>query len=303
MFVITYRKIFYGLSIVLISASIFVTVFWGINLGIDFTGGSSLEIVFSENSLDKAEISETISALNLNRDFSIRETGNSGYIIKSKTLENSEKDLIVSAIKQKNSSAEEIKFNNVGPTLGKELKSKAILSIIIVVLAIMTYVAIAFGRVSKPVSSWKYGFITVFALAHDVIFTVGFSAVIGKIYGIEFDTLFVIALLVILGYSVNDTIVVFDRIRENLKNTPENQRDSRFDTIVGEGLRQTFGRSINTSLTTLISLVALAIFGGEATKWFALALVAGVTIGTYSSIFFAAPMLVTFHKWQNHRNS
>jgi preprotein translocase subunit SecF len=301
MFVITYRKIFYSISIVLLALSVLATVTWGINLGIDFTGGSSLEINLSENRLDKSQIEEVISGLNLNKDFSIRETGETGYILKSKTLETSEKDLILSALSEKAGKVEEVKFNSVGPTLGRELKSKAVFAIIVVILSIMIYVAIAFSKVSKPVSSWKYGFITVFALAHDVIFTVGFSAVLGKFYGIEFDTLFVIALLVILGYSVNDTIVVFDRIRENLKNMPENQRESRFDKTIGEGLRQTFGRSINTSLTTLISLVALVIFGGEATKWFALVLVAGILVGTYSSIFLAAPMLVTFHKSQNSK--
>ncbi len=299
MFVITYRKIFYSILIILLVLSISASAIWGINLGIDFTGGSSLEINLSENRLDKAQIQEIIFGLNLDRDFSVRETGESGYILKSKTLDTAEKDLIISTLSENAGKVEEVKFSSVGPILGRELRSKAIFAIILVVLSIMVYVAIAFSGVSKPVSSWKYGFITVFALAHDVIFMVGFSAVLGKFYGIEFDTLFVIALLVILGYSVNDTIVVFDRIRENLKDMPENQREKRFDTTVGEGLRQSFGRSINTSITTLISLLALVILGGEATKWFALILVAGVLVGTYSSIFFAAPMLVTFHKSQN----
>ncbi len=287
----------------LIAASISATAIWGINFGIDFTGGSSLEIRFPETRLDKNQVSEIVSGLNLGMDFSIRETGDNGYILQSRKLDVGQKDSIVGALNEKSGKVEEIKFNSVGPTLGKELRGKAILAIIVVILSIMIYVAIAFSKVSKPVSSWKYGLITVLAFVHDVSVPIGLFAVLGRFYGIEVDTLFVIAILVVLGYSVNDTIVVFDRIREILKNIPENQRDSKFDVVVGEGLKQTFGRSINTSLTTLIALVALVFFGGEATKMFSIALVAGITVGTYSSIFFAAPMLVTLHKWQNRNRN
>lgn len=298
MFVITYRKIFYTISILLIGASVWMTAMWGINFGIDFTGGSIIEINFPETRLEKSQVEESVKSLNLGKEFLIRETGDSGYILKSKTLDDIEKNQIISTLKEKSGTIEEIRFNNVGPTLGAELKNKAILAIIVVILSIMIYVAIAFSQVSKPVSSWKYGLITVLTFVHDVSVPIGLFAFLGHFYGIEVDTLFVISILVVLGYSVNDTIIVFDRIRENLKNVDEKQRESNFESLVGEGLKQTFGRSINTSLTTLIALIALFIFGGEATKWFALALIAGITVGTYSSIFFASPMLVTLNKWQ-----
>ncbi|HRY31019.1 MAG TPA: protein translocase subunit SecF [Candidatus Paceibacterota bacterium] len=299
MFVIRHRKIFYCLSLILVVSSIVAVSLWGIDFGIDFTGGSLLEINLPNSSLDKTVIEQAISSLNLGKDFLVQETGDTGFILKSKTLSTNEKDAVVSVIRERAGEVEEIKFNSIGPTLGRELRSKALLAIIVVILSIMIYVAIAFSGVSKPVSSWKYGLITVIAFVHDVSVPIGLFSFLGRFYGVEVDTLFVIAILVVLGYSVNDTIVVFDRIRENLKNIPENQRNSRFDDIVGEGLSQTFGRSINTSLTTLLALFALVILGSEATKWFSLALIAGITVGTYSSIFFAAPMLVTMHKWQN----
>ncbi|HMO79043.1 MAG TPA: protein translocase subunit SecF [Candidatus Paceibacterota bacterium] len=296
MFVINYRKIFYTISILLIGFSVFAISFWGINFGIDFTGGSILEIRFQDEKLQKNDLLNTLNGLDLQREFSVRETGDSGYIIRAKELSDEQKSLVINAISETGKSFEEVRFNNVGPTLGKELQNRALLAMFLVILAIVIFIAIAFSQVSKPVSSWKYGIVAVITFIHDVIIPIGLFAILGRFYGVEVDTLFVIAILVVLGYSINDTIIVFDRIRENLKEIPEKIRKEKFSEVVGKSLSQTISRSINTSLTTLVTLLALFLVGGDATKWFSLALMSGILAGTYSSIFFAAPMLVTFNK-------
>ena len=303
MFIITHRKIFYTLSAVIIALSIFAVLFWGINFGIDFTGGSLLEVDFTANKPAKAEVENIVASIEDVRpeaidSFSIRETGESGYILRSKVIDDTEKNLIVESLQNSAEGREltEVRFNNIGPTLGNELRSKALVAIIVIVVAIILFVAFAFRHVSKPVSSWKYGLVAIFAFVHDVMVPIGLFAVLGHFFAAEIDTLFVIAILVVLGYSINDTIVVFDRIRENLKDIPENHRADKFEAVVGKSLRQTIARSINTSITTLVALLALFFFGGDTTKWFALALIAGVIAGTYSSIFFASPMLVSWSK-------
>ena len=175
---------------------------------------------------------------------------------------------------------------------------KAFLSIGLVILAIVLFITFAFRKVSEPVSSWKYGVITIVALLHDVIIPTGIFAALGHFLGYEIDTLFVTALLVILGFSVHDTIVVFDRVRENLRRSRESRVETPFQEIVGKSIRQTFNRSINTSLTTLLALAALYFLGSDATRHFSLALLIGITAGTFSSIFLASPLLVTVERWQ-----
>jgi len=295
MFVITHRKIFYGISALIVSISVFAISAWGINFGIDFVGGSILEVEYTEVKTEKSVVIEDLGSLGLEREFSVRETGESGYIIRSTILKDSEKNEIVSILGTQNP-LEEIRFNTVGPTLGKELVSKGIMAFVVIVLSIILFVAYTFRHVSKPVSSWKYGFVAIIAFLHDVLVPVGLFAFLGRFYGVEVDTLFIVAILVVLGYSINDTIVVFDRIRDNLKNVPEKKRKEQFESVVGKSLKQVFARSLNTSITTLIALLAIFIWGGESTRWFALALVVGITAGTYSSIFFASPMLVSLSK-------
>jgi preprotein translocase subunit SecF len=307
MFIIKKRKIFYSFSAILIAFAIFATAHWGINFGIDFVGGSILEVEFSEK-VEKSVVENSLVNLEneFETDFSVRETGETGYILRSKTITDEQKGQVMEILGSgitnsvdssgENITAEEIRFNTIGPTLGQELRGRAILSVGLVIAAIILFVAYAFRQVSRPVSSWKYGFVAIIAFIHDVLIPVGVFAILGQFFAVEVDTLFIIAILVVLGYSINDTIVVFDRIRENLQNIPDKKRADRFEEIVGKSLRQTISRSVNTSVTTLIALIALFVLGGEATKWFALALIAGVISGTYSSIFFAAPMLVTLSK-------
>ncbi len=294
MFAIIHKKIFYIISIALTVIAIAATVLFGLKFGIDFTGGSALEISFPDGRPSQIEVENTVSQFNLG-SVSVRASGDNSYLIKTSTIDDATKKNIENAI-SKNGEIKTVeeKFITVGPTLGKELTSKAIIAVILVLLAITLYVAYVFRSVSTPVSSWKYGFSTIVALAHDIILTVGFFALAGKFAGIEVDTLFVTAILVVLGYSVNDSIVVLDRVRERLQETKEEQRAAQFKELVGKSLRETVARSLNTTITTLLSLVALCIWGGEATKTFALALIVGITAGAYSSIFISAQLLVTF---------
>jgi preprotein translocase subunit SecF len=189
---------------------------------------------------------------------------------------------------------QEKSFDSIGPSVGKELTSKAIMAIILVSLAIICFIAFAFRKVSKPVSSWKYGIIAVITLFHDVAIPVGVFTLLSHFQGVEVDTLFVVAVLTILGLSVSDTIVVFDRIRENLRN----RVSTSFDETVGRSLEQSYVRSICTSLTVILVLLSLFFFGPSSTKYFALMLTAGMFFGTYSSIFLASPLLVLVEEWQ-----
>jgi preprotein translocase subunit SecF len=235
-------------------------------------------------------------------DFSLRESGEVGYILRSKNINLEQKAMVLAKIDSINEiPVVETRFSDIGPTLGKELRSQAVLAVILVALLIVMYVAFVFRKVSKPVSSWNYGLITTITFVHDVVVPIGLFSILGHFAGIEVDTLFVVAILVVLGYSINDTIVVFDRIRENLMGIDEKQRGAKFEETVEKSLKDTWARSINTSLTTLLSLLAIYFVGGEVTKIFSLAMIAGVISGAYSSIFISAPLLVTIKKWNDKK--
>jgi preprotein translocase subunit SecF len=270
---------------------------WGFNLGIDFKGGSVLEVAYTTTrpSLDQANAG--LAALKLS-NYSLIPTGDTGYILRTKDITPAEKTSIENALSQNGKFAlEEKQFDSIGPLLGQESKNKALISISLVLLAIVVFIAFAFRKVSKPISSWIYGLVAIVALVHDVIIPTGVFVLLGHFKNFEIDTLFVTALLVILGFSIHDTIVVFDRVRENLRHDMSHKKP--FEQIVGESISQTFTRSINTSLTVLLSLLVLYFVGSVATHNFVLALLVGITAGTYSSIFIGSPLLVTIAKWQN----
>ncbi|OGI92606.1 protein-export membrane protein SecF [Candidatus Nomurabacteria bacterium RIFCSPLOWO2_01_FULL_46_18] len=281
MYVIKYKKIWYSISVALLTASLFAMFVYGFNLSIDFKGGTITEVSYADR-----PAKETIESKIDQSGASVRASGEHNYVIRTK--EPLKVDL----------GGEIVRQNTIGPIAGAELRSKALLAITVVVLMIVLFITFAFRKVSKPVSSWKYGLATVVALAHDVIIPTGIFVYLGFIAGYEIDLLFVTGLLAILGYSVHDTIVVFDRVRENLINKNSGEE---FETTVGKSVSQTFARSINTSVTIFITLVALYIFGPTATKHFALLLTIGVIIGTYSSIFIASPLLVTFFRLQRKK--
>ena len=292
MFVVTYRKLFYALSTILVLGSIASMAVWGLNPGIDFKGGSILEVEYSGTRPTQSAVVEALAPLAL--DASVRATGDTGYIIKMKDIDQVQKKSLDNVLSTFGTSTEK-RFDSVGPLLGVEALRKSLASIAFVILAIVLFIAFAFRKVSEPVSSWKYGIVAIIALAHDVIVPAGVFSLLGHFKGYEVDTLFVTALLVVLGFSVHDTIVVFDRVRENLFHAKANKP---FDQIVGESISQTFTRSINTSLTTLLALIVLYFVGGESTQHFSLALIIGIFAGTYSSIFIGSPLLVTVWKWQ-----
>jgi preprotein translocase subunit SecF len=303
MSIIKNRKIFYWFSGILILCSFLSLGFWGLKFGTDFTGGSILEFKTDGGRIDKSIVSETLKTSNVDLgDFSLRESGDTGYTLRSKNINLEQKAIVLSeidAIDEKK--VTETKFSDIGPTLGKELRGQAVLAIILVSLLIVMYVAFVFRKVSKPVSSWSYGLITIITFVHDVMLPIGVFSVLGHFAGVEVGTLFVVAILVVLGYSINDTIVVFDRIRENLLGIDENQRRTKFEEIVEKSVKDTWARSINTSLTTFLSLLAIYFVGGEVTKTFSLAMIVGVICGAYSSIFISSPLLVTIKNWQDKK--
>lgn len=295
MWIIRNKKIFLTISAILVGGSIVLIATFGLKRGIDFKGGSLLELSFSERPAQTL-ISETLKEFEVGA--TIQETGETGVLIKMRTISEEERKNITDTILKTYEGAEVKNFTSIGPSVGKELTRKAIISIILVCLAIVLFIAYAFRKVSKPVSSWKYGLIAITTLVHDILIPAGLFAVLGKVTGAEVDSLFVVALLTVLGLSVSDTIVVFDRIRENLR---ERKKDQSFEDVVGQSISQTFTRSINTSLTVILALVALFFFGPETTKNFALVLITGMFFGTYSSIFVASPLLTLVEKWQSKK--
>lgn len=295
MFIINHRKFFFALSGILVLGSIVAMFVFGFNLGIDFQGGSILEVSYPTARPTLDAVQTNINPLGLGA-YTVTPSGNLNYILKTRDITPAEKTSIIGAmsVDQANPATEQ-NFNSIGPSVGSQLGQKAFIAIIIVIICIVLFVTFAFRKVSFPVPSWKYGLSTIIALAHDVIIPTGVFVTFINFRGGEIDLLFVTALLAILGYSVHDTIVVFDRVRENLKIAPKNET---FEQTVGASVTQTFGRSINTSLTIFLALIALYFIGGASTKDFAFVLLIGIITGTYSSIFVASPLLVTLEKLQ-----
>lgn len=296
MWIVKHRTIFYILSALLFAVSFYGIFTYGFNQSIDFKGGTLTEVKYTEVRPMQAEVESKIIPLDLG-GFSVRPSGEASYTIRTRELSGPERQALVEVLG--NPLVE--RQNTIGPIAGSELKEKSMKAIVVVVLMIVLFITFAFRGVSKPVSSWKYGMATVIALIHDVVIPTGVFVFLGYYLGVEIDLLFVTGLLAILGYSVHDSIVVFDRVRENLRVNGENNIHEDFEALVGKSVNQTFGRSINTSLTIFITLVALYLFGPAATKHFALLLTIGVIVGTYSSIFVASPLLVTFYKLQKNK--
>lgn len=303
MFIIKYRKIFYIFSAVLLLISVASLSVWGLELGIDFKGGSAIEISYTDTRPESSVIESNVLELAKNISlgaYVLQSVGETNYSIKSRLVSDKERQMIQDAFSDNGVYKIEVKkVSSIGPLIGKQAAQKAIISIILVILCIVLFITFVFRKVSKPVKSWKYGLMAIVALAHDVIIPIGAFSVLGHFFGYEVDTLFVTALLVVLGFSIHDTIVVYDRIRENLSLSHKENDKKPFEDIVGESVRQTFVRSINTSMTTILALIVLYFLGAEATKHFALALIIGVAVGTYSSIFIASALLVTIEKRQN----
>ncbi len=318
--IIQKRNIFLTISSILVVLSIVFLAIWGLNYGIDFSGGSLLELKFANNRPAVSDVQNALNDLDLG-SLMVQPVDDDALILRFQNTSEEKHQEIVSrlhklvsedvsdstgeeenkatsseevvsevSIETKNN-FEELRYDSVGPTIGAELKRKSLLAIIIVLIAIVVYVAWAFRKVSKPIESWKYGIVANIALFHDVLITLGVFAILGRFFGVEINAAFIAAILTVLGYSVNDTIVVFDRIRENLPKS-----DNDFEETINISVNQSITRSINTSVTTLIVLLSILFFGGGTIKDFILALSVGVFVGTYSSIFLASPILVLWEK-------
>ena len=299
MFVLKHKKIFLGLSTTLVALSLLSPLVFGLKLGIDFQGGALTEVVYTGERPGQNELNAVLNTLNFGSVL-LQPTGESGYIVKTKNLSDPEHASLLQALALEGDySFSELSFNSIGPSVGHELTRKAIIAVALVALAIIFFIAFAFRKVSRPVSSWKYGLIAILTLMHDVLLPMGLFVFLARYFGAELDALFVVAILAILGLSVSDTIVIFDRIRENLRD--QTNAKLAFETIVGKSLEQSYVRSIATSLTVILVLLTLFFFGPATTKYFALMLTAGMFFGTYSSIFLASPLLVLAEQWQRKK--
>lgn len=292
MFITHHRGIFFVLTGIIVAASLASLAFFGLKFGIDFTGGTLVEVSYNATPPDVLVLTQELQKLGLT-DISIRASGDHDYIVRSGTITSSERAGLAPALALGGKYPSTIsQLNEIGPTIGAELRAKALYALGLVLLCILLFIAYVFRKVSKPVSSWVYGLIALVTLVHDVIVPVGFFAALGHFTGASVDTLFVTAVLTVLGFSIHDTIVVFDRVRENLAINHDSNRKESFTDTAGRALNQTFVRSINTSLTVLFTLVVLYIYGPASTHDFALTLLVGIIAGTYSSIFLATPLLV-----------
>jgi preprotein translocase subunit SecF len=290
-------KYAYIFSISLTILSIICLFTWGLKLGIDFTGGTLMEIKFISPVPENSTIEAELKDLDL-KSLTLQKTGDDMVLIRYASEDDAVNQKVFEKISQNNPEAKQMRVDFINSSVSKELKSKSLWAIFWAVAGIMAYIAWAFRKVSFPVQSWKYGLGAVIALVHDILITVGTFAILGHFKGVEVGIPFIAALLTILGFSVHDTIVVYDRTRENLL---RGSRKESFADVVNRSLNETLVRSINTSMTVIITLLAIYIFGGQSIQDFSLALLIGITFGTYSSIFIASALLVTFHNWSTKK--
>jgi preprotein translocase subunit SecF len=281
-----------------VTLSVVALLLWGLKPGLDFTGGSLLEVEFAGTQPTVAEINEVFAQTDFG-NLVIQPTGSNTIILRFQETSREKHNQAITALEsleQAEAGLTEIRFESIGSSVGAELRSRAFWLVFFALLIIIIYITFAFRVVSKPVPSWKYGLISIVSLAHNILLTCGVFAVLGHFFGTEVNTTFIVALLTVLGYSINDAIVVFDRIRENLPKSHLN-----FEETVNDSLNQAFVRSVNATTTTVLALLSILIFGGESIKDFVLALVIGISCGAYSSLFLAAPLLVLTEKRQRRR--
>lgn len=293
--VIGYSKFWVAMSTVLILVSIVAAIILKPNFGIDFTGGSLLEV--SVENASNQQLRATLQAAG--KEAVVQSSEDNSYFVRLGPLTETEHQEILGILKTDYPNLVENKFDSVGPVVGEQLKKDTLVAVIVLLVLIALYIAWAFRQVSEPVPSWKFGIVTLFAAFHDVIIPIGVFAILGRTLGYQIDIAFVAAMLTILGYSINDTIVVLDRTRENL--TRYRHTTKSFGELVNQSINETLGRSLNTTLTTLLPLLAIFAVGGATTRPFVLALILGIISGAYSSIFFASPLLVLWHQWSHRK--
>ena len=292
--IIKYRNWFFVLSLLIIIPGIIALSVWGLRLGIDFAGGTLWEMKFEKGNIETSQLHQVLN-LEKTEVSSIAATSQNSFLVRLKITDEAKINDLKDKLTKDFGRVEDVRLETVGPIISKELTRKAATAVLISILAIVAYVTWAFRQVPKPATSIAFGITTIIALVHDVVVVVGIFAILGHFFEIEVDSLFITALLTVIGFSVHDTIVVFDRIRENLKK----HGDFAFEEVVNHSVVQTFARSLNTSLTVVFVLLALLLFGGASIRNFVLALLIGIVSGTYSSIFNASPLLVVWNKMQD----
>lgn len=292
------KYIFFAISLIVIIPGLISLLLFGLNLSIDFVGGSRITLLFPQN-VNQKMINETRSAIaNQKVVISTIQSSQKELFIRTNALDSKKNSLLMKTLQSKLGNFKEEDFETIGPTIGSETTKNALIAIVVASFLIVIYIAWSFREIPKPASSFRFGICAVIALLHDVLVVVGIFSILGHFLSVEVDSLFFTAVLTVIGFSVHDTIVVFDRIRENLRRlgfAPS------FDFVVNESILQTLDRSLNTSLTVLLVLFTLLLFGGESIKWFIVALLIGVASGTYSSIFNASPLLVVWHDFAEKR--
>ena len=300
MYIVKHKNIFIWVSIVLVVLSIISMITFGFRPGIDFKGGTAIEVSWDVgNRPDVDSIKKSISYFPNAPEVLVQPLGANAYELKMHEITPNEREALTAVIGTNNPGMVVKSYTTIGPSVGRELARKSIMSIILVSLGIVLFIAFSFRKVSKPVSSWKYGITAIVTLLHDVAIPTGVFVALSYFYNIEIDTLFVVSLLTILGLSVSDTIVVFDRIRENLRS----KNNGDFTEIVGKSITEVYQRSIATATTVILVLIALAVWGPESTRLLAIMLTAGMFFGTYSSIFLASPLLIVWQEYSNKNKS
>ena len=287
---IKHSKLYLIFSGFFIFLGLFSLLIFGLNFSIDFTGGSILEIEYEKERVSNQEIKDRLADFNLG-EIVVQPTGEKGVILRTKELSPELHEEILQRLGD-GRELKEVRFEAIGPAIGKEVNEKTKKAAILSIIAILLYITFAFRKVSAgPVKSWQYAIAAIIALCHDVFIVIGLFAFLGNFYFIEISLPVVVALITVFGYSINDTVVIFDRIRENVF-----KKNFSFGQAVNESLNQTLFRSINTTLTVEICLLSIFFFGGETLRYFSLALILGAAFGTYSSIFIAPPILIWWSK-------
>ena len=295
--IIERKNWYFGLSLLVIITGLIAIFLWGLNLSIEFTGGSRLTLAFNDVVGDK-QIKIVDEALKAEKiKIASIEKSNKLIFVRTSPIDQNQNNKFINTLSKNFKDVKEREFETIGPVIGQETTWNALKAVGIASILIIFYITWSFRQVPKPASSFKFGICAIIALIHDVLIVVGSFAIFGHFLGVEVDSLFVTAILTIIGFSVHDTIVVFDRIRENLKK----MGGADFSKTFNESIMQTIDRSLNTSLTVFLVLVALLLFGGESIRWFVVALLIGITVGTYSSIFIASPLLVVWEAWDRKR--
>ena len=287
------RYLWFTISLIIIVPGILALIAFGFPLAIDFTGGSLLDLQFNTQAPQPAEVKAIYDQFGF-ADAQVQSTQNNGLQIRSQSMDDTKKEEIEVVLRQKFGDFIELSFGNVSPTIGGEVVARAAQTVLIAALGIMLYLWFAFRQVPH---AFRYGVAAVIAMLHDVLVTIGAAAIFGKVFGWQVDSLYLTALLTVIGFSVHDTIVVFDRVRENLVR----MRGEPFDRVVNFSIIQTLNRSINTQLTVTFTLIALILFGGVTIRHFVTIMLIGLLSGTYSSIFNASQILVVweYKEWRN----